>query len=90
MARNIGLHHQRSTHPQDIAALIERGIPAEGSRVELAKKIAWHYIFVRGMSEEEAAKEIITWVYRTGKKNSKDVRADLRRARRRWPSRPAE
>jgi hypothetical protein len=63
--------------PKDIEDLLRHGIQAEGTRLDLTKKVAWNFIFVRGMSEEEAAAEIIRWVYETGKHTSKDVRSDL-------------
>jgi hypothetical protein len=63
--------------PSDIDALWQRVIVADGTRLDTTKKIAWNFIFVRGMLEEEAANEIIDWIYRTGNNSSKDVREDL-------------
>jgi len=69
---------KRSVARHDIDRLLEQGIQAEGARLDLTKKVAWHFIFVRGLSEEDAAGEIIDWAYRTGKDTSKDVQADLK------------
>jgi hypothetical protein len=77
---NQGEHVPRRSaiRPKDIDDLWQRGIEAEGSRLDATKKIAWNFIFVRGMSAEEAADEITQWVYRTGKNTSRDVRADIK------------
>jgi hypothetical protein len=72
-----------ATRPKDIEDLWQRGITAAGARLEATKKVAWNFIFVRGMSEEEAANEIIDWVYRNGKTTSNDVKADLKNNTRR-------
>ena len=52
----------------DIAGLLEDGIQATGTRVDLTKKLAWHFIFVRGISEKGTADQLIEWVYRTGRR----------------------
>ncbi len=67
-----------ATCQKDIDELLQRGIPREGTRLDTTKQIAWHFIFVRGLSEEAAADEIIDWAYRTGKDTSKDIQADLK------------
>jgi hypothetical protein len=68
---------QLGTRPKDIDDLWQRGIQKEGTRVEATKQLAWYFIFIRGMSEEEAAEEIIEWAYRTGRHTSRDVKADI-------------
>jgi hypothetical protein len=67
-----------ATRPKDIDDLWQRGITASGERLDATKKLAWHFIFAQGMSEEEAINKITAWVYRTGQNTSKDVRADLK------------
>jgi hypothetical protein len=82
---NRGEHvpHRSAIRPKEIDDLWQRGITAEGTRLEATKNLAWHLIFVRGLGEEEAAEELIRWAYRTGKYTSKDVRSDLERGTRR-------
>lgn len=63
--------------PAEIEDLLELGIRTEGSRHEAIMRLAWNFIFVRGSSEEDAAREITEWAYRTGDGISKDVQADV-------------
>ena len=53
------------------------GIQAEGTRFAAMKMVAWNFVFVRSMSQEDAAQQLIKWVYRTGRHTSKDVKRDL-------------
>ena len=57
--------------------LLKRGIQSPGERRSLTKSIAWHLIFVRNMSQQEAGDLLVEWVYRTGQHASTDVRCDL-------------
>jgi hypothetical protein len=53
------------------------GICCEGTRIEATKRLAWHMLFVRRLTEEVVASELVQWVYETGKTTSCDVRNDL-------------
>ncbi len=66
----------------EIAELLKKGIPCEGTRVEITKKLAWHLVFVRRMTADEASAWLTDWVYRTGSATSATVRADLARGTR--------
>ncbi len=68
----------RSANRRDVETLWRQGITRPGMRVETTKQIAWHLIFKRRMPEQEAADELVRWVYDTGKETSADVMVDLR------------
>lgn len=58
------------------AELWDLGIRSAGMRVAATKRMAFHLIVARGMREEDAAKHLVDWVYRTGSQTSVDVMAD--------------
>lgn len=64
-------------HVSDAKELWDLGIQAPGTRTEATKRLAWHYIHAKSIHPEEAAKQIVEWVYETGKGTSKDVQQDL-------------
>ncbi|MCI0464328.1 MAG: hypothetical protein L0Z62_45925 [Gemmataceae bacterium] len=66
-------------NPGEIEELLDLGIRSEGTRHEAIKRLAWHFVFVRGCGEEEATREITAWAYQTGEHTSKDVQSDLSR-----------
>jgi hypothetical protein len=59
------------------------GILEPGTRHEALLRVTWHFVFVRGADENEAAEAVTEWAYRTGATTSEDVRRDLARGTRR-------
>lgn len=70
------------TNPSEAIELWHLGICAEGTRNEATKRMAWHLLFVKGLDANEAASQLVKWVYETGCQTSKDVRNDNNRGTR--------
>lgn len=69
--------------PAEAEELWRLGILEPGTRHEALLRVAWHFVFVRGADEDEAAEAVTDWAYRTGATTSEDVRRDLARGTRR-------
>lgn len=70
------------TKPSEATELWSMGICAEGTRIEVTKRLAWHLLFVRRLPLNDAANKLVEWVYETGSHTSADVRADRNRGTR--------
>ena len=66
-------------HPgEKIEKIWTSGILEPGTRLSLTKSLAWHLIFAERLPAAEVSRMLVEWVYRTGRKTSKDVQVDLR------------
>ena len=63
--------------PEEATELLSLGICAKGTRLEATKRLAWHLLFVRQLSRDDASKLLVDWVYQTGRTTSVDVEADI-------------
>jgi len=70
-------------HVSEAKELWDLGIQALGTRTEATKRLAWHFIHAKSIRPEEATKQIVDWVYETGKETSRDVQHDLTNGTRR-------
>lgn len=76
-ARYLELIGQACSAPAAAMELWDLGIRAEGTRIEATKRLAWHLLFVKRLTTEDAAGQLVRWVYETGRTTSVDVGADL-------------
>ncbi len=61
------------------ASELERmGICVRGTRTQCTRRLAWHYLCVLRLTNQEAIRRLTEWVYRTGAQTSDDVQRDLR------------
>ncbi|MGC4004060.1 MAG: hypothetical protein QM811_13445 [Pirellulales bacterium] len=62
---------------ENIQQLWQDGITHQGTRLEVLKALAANRVFVRGMSSQDAAAELIVWAM-TPRHRSQDIQQDLR------------
>lgn len=76
-ARYLELLTRAQLTGDDAAEFWRLGICKRGTRVAATRRIAWHLVFNRRLSREEAIRACTTWVYSTGRRTSADVESDL-------------
>jgi hypothetical protein len=65
----------------DIHRLVDGGIKSEGTRIQVLKHLTAHLIFIKGLSSEAAAQQLIPWALSI-RHASKDIAKDLKHGRR--------
>ncbi len=78
IARYTELLSRPFANSSEATELWNLGICSAGTRIEATKRLAWHLLFVRRLSNMEAANKLVHWVYETGSETSSDVVTDNR------------